>query len=67
MSAVVLLGLAIALHFLGTWGRRNAAGLVPVLLPAHQAQRRKGALRRGAWACHAASVMLVVGAALPLL
>lgn len=66
MNAGVLLVLAGCLHLLGTWGRRNASQLMSVGLPAHQRDSKERTLRRGAWACHGASVLLLVAAGLSL-
>lgn len=68
MNAVVLVALAVCLHLLGRWGRRNVGQLVSTTgLPDRQAASKKRALWRGAWACHGASGLLLVAAVLPLL
>lgn len=67
MNAVVLVGLAMCLHQLALWGRRNVSRLAPTGLSDQQAASRKRALWRGAWACHGASGLLLVAAVLSVL
>lgn len=67
MNAVALVFLAVSLHSLGIWGRRNAQRLVPAALPSRQRLGQERVLRRGAWACHVAAGVLLLGGGLSLL
>lgn len=48
ITALVSFAFAVAFLSIGRWGRRNAAGLVPVTISPAAQQRKERSLRRGA-------------------
>lgn len=67
MSAAVLVTLGVGLALLGRWGRRNAARLVPPILPERERAHRAAVLRRGALGCHVIAAVFVLAGAVSLL
>lgn len=65
--AVLLVGAGLAVGLLGRWGRANAVALAPAHLGTDDRERRVRQLHRGAAACYAAALVLVVAGVLAVL